>query len=216
MFVKEAEKIKSLLEWEIKDTNIIPYSDTKKRIHYVDHQVFSNAIFYCHCLLAEKVHFIFNDCMAVTDAIIGANLSDEEAVDLFDIFILISEWYADDILYYLSYHTETKEQVVNLIISKETLLREALTVVKALNEVPFWVLLRAGLFIAQGVRYDFIKSYEIFPPEIGEIIEAFLNDTEHYISLQAVESLINNLLKIKYKHISVQLIPDGIIIRVNK
>jgi len=30
MFAKEAEKIKSLLEWEIKDTNIIPYSDTKK------------------------------------------------------------------------------------------------------------------------------------------------------------------------------------------
>ena len=121
MFTKEAEKIKSLLEWEIKDTNIIPYSDTKKRIHYVDHQVFSNAIFYCHCLLAEKVHFIFNDCVTVTDAIIGANLSNEEALDLIFIFNLISEWYADDILYYLSYHTETKEQVMNLIISKETL-----------------------------------------------------------------------------------------------
>jgi len=52
--------------------------------------------------------------------------------------------------------------------------------------------------------------------KLGEIIEAFLNDTEHYISLQTVESLINNLLKIKYKHISVQLIPDGIIIRANK
>jgi len=154
--------------------------------------------------------------MAVTDAIIGANLSDEEVLDLLNVLVIISEWYADDILYYLSYHTETKEQVVNLIISKETLLREALTVVKALNEVPFWVLLRAGLFIAQGVRYDFIKSYEFFPPEIGEIIEAFSNDTEHYISLQTVESLINNLLKIKYKHISVQLIPDGIIIQANK